>query len=188
MRYNRGCTAHTNNTTHDDVMSATSNLFKLPISYFKSSLGRLSDATAMIGVRSARETHPMIGVRSARDATTMIGAPHASTLGYTSNIACSSDSMTFEPNLWRDDTTTIGASVTSARAATATIGTFSDPALSHTATVKVVMNFDPKLKRLDHVTSPPPTASPSTARTSTALTASPPSSAPSSLRCPTLRA
>ena len=109
----------------------------------------------MIGVRSARDITTMIGIRSTRDATTMIGAPHASTLGYTSNIACTSDSMTFEPNLWRDDTTTIGASVTSARATTATIGTFSDPALSHTAaTVKVVMNFEPELERLNHVVAP----------------------------------
>ena len=50
-----------NDTNHDDVMSGTSNIYQLPISFFKSSLGRLRDITAMICARSARDANIMIG-------------------------------------------------------------------------------------------------------------------------------
>ena len=45
-------------------------------------------------------------------------------LGSVYNNACTSHSVTFEPVIWRGATTTIGASITSARDTTATIGTF----------------------------------------------------------------
>ena len=103
------------------------------------------------------------------------------------NNACTSDPVNFEPDIWRDATTTIGASVTYARA-TATIGTFPDPAVSNTATaLGVVMDSGPKLERLGHVAASSsikfwPT------RTSKAPPTSPPPSAPSSRRRPSLPA
>ena len=77
--YNRRRYTHCNtNTYNDDVndVSGTSNLFKLPISYIKSNLGRLRDAAANIGIPSA----------SARDATATIGVPSASAPDHISNL------------------------------------------------------------------------------------------------------
>ena len=120
---NYGSTAYMNDKNHEDAMSGASNHNQLPISFFKSTAGRLRDVNATIGARAARRANIMIGINS-----------RANELGYDSDL------MAFEPDLWCDDAIMIGAY--SPGDVTATIGNPAPTKNTPTLEVVNVMNFE----------------------------------------------